>query len=332
MPRIGTVIREVYRRPGADELPGHLEQRYGIRVTQVTNLDGGVFKVERDGGPPWVARLHLSSRPPARTEADAEVLRFLERQGFPAERCAHPEPVSVLDGRAVLVTDFVPGQRPPGSPAIRRRLGDLLGRLCALPAAEPEAVRRPAGSLHHLPMFEGAPGQDLAAAAALLDDLDGRVPPQYRQVHDALREMLPLGDGAAGLPEAFIHPDPARSNVITDPGTPDPVLVDWTGAGTGPRLAALAVLLNSVAPQHVAEVLTGFRARTGDLTAEELDRLEGVLWIRPLWLACWQCWLAVVSAKVSRAFLPDREHITALAAAVRAAQPARAQERASGQA
>jgi hypothetical protein len=331
MPRIGTVIREVYRRPGADLLPGHLEQHYGIQITEVTRLDGGVFKVEHDGGPPWVARLHLSSRPLARTEADAEVLRFLERQGFPAERCAHPEPVSVLDGRAVLVTGFVPGQRPPGSPAIRRRLGDLLGRLCALPATESEAARRPAGSLHHLPMFEGAPGQDLAAAAALLDDLDGRVPPQYRQVHDTLRELLPLGDGAAGLPEAVIHPDPARSNII---GRPDPVLVDWTGAGTGPRLAALAVLLNSTAPRHVAEVLAGFRAHAGDLTAgdltagdltaEELDRLEGVLWIRPLWLACWQCWLAVVSAKVNRAFLPDREHITALAAAVRAAQPARA--------
>ena len=177
-----------------------------------------------------------------------------------------------------------------------------------------------AGALHHLPDYEGRPGQDLAAAAALLADLDGRVPPQYRQVYEALQELLPLGDGAQGLPETFIHPDPARSNVIAGPG--GPVLIDWTGAGTGPRLAALAVLVTSVAPQHVAEVLAGFRVHGGDLTAEELDRLEGVLWIRPLWLACWQCWLAVVSAKANRAFVPDREHITALAAAVRAAQPA----------
>jgi Ser/Thr protein kinase RdoA (MazF antagonist) len=319
MPRIGTVIREVYRRPGAELLPGHLEERYGIRVTAITRLDGGVAKVTHDGGPPWVARIYLSSRPAARTEADAEVLRFLERQGFPAERCADPEPVSVLDGRAVLVTEYVPGKRPPSSPATRRRLGDLLGRLCALPA-EAGAPRRAAGALHHLPDYEGRPGQDLAAAAALLADLDGRVPPQYRQVYEALQELLPLGDGARGLPETFIHPDPARSNVIAGPG--GPVLIDWTGAGTGPRLAALAVLLTSVAPQHVAEVLAGFRVHGGDLTAEELDRLEGVLWIRPLWLACWQCWLAVVSAKANRAFVPDREHITALAAAVRAAQPA----------
>jgi Ser/Thr protein kinase RdoA (MazF antagonist) len=318
MPRIGSVIREVYRRPGADLLPGHLEERYGIRVTATTRLDGRVFKVDHDGGPPWVARIYVSSRPVARTEADAEVLRFLERAGFPAERCAHPDPVSVLDGRAVLVTGFVAGKRPASTPATRRRLGDLLGRLGALPAAA-GAPQRPAGSLHHLPDYEGDPGQDLAAAAALLDDLDGRVPPQYRQVHAALRELLPLGDDARGLPEAFIHPDPARSNVIAGPG--GPVLVDWTGAGTGPRLAALAVLLSSVAPQHAGDVLAGFRAHGGDLTAEELDRLEGVLWIRPLWLACWQCWLAVVSARVSRAFVPDRAHITALAAAVRAAQP-----------
>ena len=82
--------------PGAELLPGHLEQHYGIRVTQVTRLDGGVAKVTHDGGPPWVARIYLVQLYwMARTEGDAEVLRFLERHGFPAERCAHPEPVSV---------------------------------------------------------------------------------------------------------------------------------------------------------------------------------------------------------------------------------------------
>ena len=129
MPRIGSVIREVYRRPGADLLPGHLQERYGIRVTATTRLDGGVFKVDYDGGPPWVARIYLSSRPVARTEADAEVLRFLERLGFPAERCAHPEPVSVLDGRAVLVTGFVAGKRPPSTPATRRRISSKIGSI-----------------------------------------------------------------------------------------------------------------------------------------------------------------------------------------------------------
>ena len=37
MPRIGTVIREVYHRPGA-ALPAHLEDHYGIRVTGTARL------------------------------------------------------------------------------------------------------------------------------------------------------------------------------------------------------------------------------------------------------------------------------------------------------
>jgi hypothetical protein len=49
----------------------------------------------------------------------------------------------------------------------------------------------------------------------------------------------------------------------------------------------------------------------------ELDRVEGVLWIRPLWLAAWQCWLAVVSAKVTH--VPDGRRIAAVAASVRQA-------------
>src|SRR6516165_3853812 len=124
MPRIGTVIGDVYRRPGADALPAHLEDHYGIRVAGMTKLATGVFRVHRDNGPPWVARMSLTSRPLGRTVQDAEVLRFLERRQFPAERCAHPKPVTTLGDRAVLVTGYVAGQRPPSDPATRRKLGD----------------------------------------------------------------------------------------------------------------------------------------------------------------------------------------------------------------
>jgi Ser/Thr protein kinase RdoA (MazF antagonist) len=312
--RIGTVIRDTYRQPGSDALPGHLEDRYGIRVATVTRLDAGVFRVERREGPPWVARLFVAARPLARTEEDAEVLRFLERRGFPAERCAHPEPVSSLDGRAVLVTTHVAGRRPPSSPATRRRLGDLLGWLHTM-ATEAGPTERPAGSLHHLPQYEGGPGQDLAAAAALLADLEGRVPAEHRQLYELIGALLPGGDDCHGLPEAFLHPDPVRNNVIVTPA--GPVLVDWAGAGRGPRLASLAALLHTVGPAHAGEALAGYRRHT-DLTAEELDRLEGALWIRPLWLAAWQCWLVCVSAKVNRAFVPDPDYIVALAGQVRA--------------
>jgi hypothetical protein len=49
-----------------------------------------------------------------------------------------------------------------------------------------------------------------------------------------------------------------------------------------------------------------------------MDRLEGVLWVRALWLASWQCWLAVVSSKVTSAFVPDGARIAAIASRARA--------------
>jgi Ser/Thr protein kinase RdoA (MazF antagonist) len=314
MPRIGTVIREVYRRPGADALPAHLEDRYGIRVTATARLNAGVFRVERADGPPWVARLFLSGRPVCRAEEDAEMLRFLGRRGFPAERCAHAEPVSALGGRAVLVTEFVAGTRPPRTAAAHRALGDLLGRLHTMPV-EPGPAQRPGGALHHLPDYEGDPGRDLAAAAALLADLGGRVPDQHRDLYERIQKLLPEADDGRGLTEAFCHPDPVRDNVILTRG--GPVFVDWTGAGRGPRLASLAGLLHTAGPEGAAAVLAGYRRHT-DLTAAELGRLEGVLWIRPLWLAAWQCWLTCVSPGAHQAFVPDRDYIEALAGRVRA--------------
>ena len=284
----------------------------------MTKLAPGVLRVDRRDGAPWVARMQVLGRPPGRAAGDAEVLRFLERQDFPAERCAHADPVSELDGRAVLVTEFVAGGSWRGTTAAWRRLGAMVGRLATMETPDGPA-RRPAGSLHHLPQYEGGPDQDLAAAAAMLADLDGRVPAEHAETYAALRGLLDRGDDCRGLPEAFIHPDPAHVNVIT--AGAGMVLVDWTGAGRGARLASLAVLLQCAGPRYAAGVMRGYREYQ-ELTAEELGRLDGVLWIRPLWLAAWQCWLAVVSARVNRAHVPDAARIAALAEAVRASAAA----------
>jgi len=66
MPRIGTVIRDVYRRPGAGALPAHLEDHYGIRVAAMTKLDTGVFRVERDDGPPLAGLRVVQGKPGVR--------------------------------------------------------------------------------------------------------------------------------------------------------------------------------------------------------------------------------------------------------------------------
>ena len=296
-------------------MPAHLEDRYGIIVDKATKLGPDVYRVDRRDGPAWVARAHLTARPAERARDDAEVLWLLARRGVPAERCAHPEPVSELGGRAILVTEFVPGRPWQARPAPARELGRLLGEIHSL-VTEDGPSRRAAGSLHHLPAYEGGPDQDLAAASALLADLDGRVPAVHLQVYESLQELMGRGDDCRGLPESFIHPDPVPANAIASEA--GPVLVDWTGAGRGPRLASLAVLLQTCGPQDVPGVMRGY-AEHQKLTAEELDRLEGVLWIRPLWLAAWQCFLTVVSAKVNRAHVPDGARISALAASVREA-------------
>jgi hypothetical protein len=82
----------------------------------------------------------------SRVEGDAEILRFLASHDFPAERIAHDEPVSVLNGSGVIVTEFVEGGRTIDDPALNVpptwfELASLLGRLHSLPA-EGGAVAR----------------------------------------------------------------------------------------------------------------------------------------------------------------------------------------------
>ena len=105
--------------PAAERLLVHLRERYGIGAVVATRLSVHktyVFRVDRKDGDPWVARVFPPARPRAGVEGDAAILRFLERQGYPAERVAVDDPVSEFDGSAVLVTRFV-----DGTPASRQR-------------------------------------------------------------------------------------------------------------------------------------------------------------------------------------------------------------------
>jgi Ser/Thr protein kinase RdoA (MazF antagonist) len=273
------------------QLRDHLASAYGIEVTGTAALDDGVFRVDRAGGPPWVALAFRAGRPVARAEGDAAVLGFLEGAGFPAERCAHPAPVSETGGRAVLVTTFVSGAPARHDAPTHRALGDLLGQLHALPIPHGGPVARPAGSLHHDPRHEGGPGEDLASAAAYLASIESRVPPAGRPAFDQLRAGVAAADPCDDLPVAIVHPDPVVKNAIDT--TDGPALVDWTAAGVGPRVTSLAVLLQSVAASPggvdlaaVEPVVDGYRAHVA-LEPDELARLDPALAIRQLWLASW---------------------------------------------
>jgi Ser/Thr protein kinase RdoA (MazF antagonist) len=295
---VGAAMRRLYAPRAHGRLADHVAARWGVEVTRVTPLEIGVYRVDRRAGPPWVARVFLPERPLAR--AEAEVLAFLAGTGLPAERPAAPDPVSVMDGQPVVVTELVEGRVPDASVATLESIADLTGRLHALPPA-PGAPSRPGGSLRHVPGYERLPGEDLVLAAALLDDMDGRIPADRRRPYERLRTAVAAADDCAGLPAALVHPDPVRKNAIVGPDGV-PVLVDWAGTVRGPRVASLAVLLVEALSTggwdraRVRAIMAAYGRHVSPSPAERA-RLGAAVLIRRLWLAAWQYWVGAAMGR-----------------------------------
>src|SRR5690349_5458734 len=168
--------------PSAGRLLAHLADRYGIHAVGATRLSVHktyIFRIDRTDGDPWIARAFPPARPRRGVEGDAAILRFLEQQGYPAERLPVEDPVSDLDGSSVLVTRCLEGDHLPDTAEKFAMMGDLLGRLHALPYDE--SVSRPGGSSGEDPSREGAPRQDLLAALSFLDAVDTKVASGERQ-------------------------------------------------------------------------------------------------------------------------------------------------------
>ncbi|MBK5221306.1 MAG: hypothetical protein JJE52_00195 [Acidimicrobiia bacterium] len=108
-------------------------------------------------------------------------------------------------------------------------------------------------------------------------------------------------------------------------GHDGPVAIQWRAAGRGPRLADLAYLMwgTWLNAEWIDAAVSAYR-RHVELTDEELDRLEGVMHVRPLYLACFD-WRRSLesghqpSSSDGWANQPDPEYISAAAAATRAA-------------
>jgi Ser/Thr protein kinase RdoA (MazF antagonist) len=263
-------------------LAAHLAGAYDISVSGIGTLDSGVFRVDRSDGPSWVARVFPPARALEGVEGDAAILRGLERAGFPAERCAHPNATSIFEEQAVLVSEFVepaPALRPGRTAAI---LGALLGRL----HANPGSGLREGGAWHHL-SFVGGPREEIAAARERLEDAQSRVGlrelEEYHRVCDAVEAL----DDCHDLTHAFVHPDFVSVNAIP---TADErlVIVDWTGAGRGPRLWSLGFLLWACGnrPRLVDAAVSRYR-RHVTLEPDELARLAGAIRARAVTLECW---------------------------------------------
>ena len=290
-------MRAVYGPRGAEDIATHLSASYGVEVSGTEPLDNGVFRVERADQEDWVARVFLPERGESRVRHDADLLRTLENEGLPAERLAAEEPVTLMGDRPVLVTRFIPGKNPGKSKRDLVAVADTLGRLLTL--APPSTD--PGGSLHHVPGYEGLPSEDLRLAADLLDDLDPADVGKGREVFAALREVVEGADDLSDLPRGLIHPDPAAVNQILS-ADKTVQLIDWSGAGVGPRLYSIAQVLDqsATAKGHdrtkLAAAVAAFSAHV-TLTEDEVTRLGAASRIRILWLAAWNLWVKVVRGK-----------------------------------
>lgn len=266
-----------------------------VAATKTSRHNGHVFRVDRRGGEPWIARVFPPARPRAGVEGDAAILRFLARQDYPAERLATEDAVSELAGAWVLVTRFVDGEPLPAGAEKIGMMGDLLGRLHAL--APDESVSRPGGGGGDDPRREGHPRQDLLAALSFLDAVGTKVTAAHRERFEQLRDQVRSADDGDGLPAALIH-----GNLLHDPDHAlltgqGPVAINWKSAGRGPRLADIAYLLwgaNWIGPDGVGAAVDAYR-RHVELTDDELHRLEAVMYLRPLYLVCFDYRRAVMN-------------------------------------
>jgi hypothetical protein len=85
-------IERMYSRSGTESLPSHLEGRYGIQVAGLTELDLGVFRVDRHDGPSWLARVFPAVRPIEEAKGDAAMLW-----------CCELDTADVLDRKAQVL-------------------------------------------------------------------------------------------------------------------------------------------------------------------------------------------------------------------------------------
>jgi len=303
-----------------ERLRRFLEKNYQVEIASLTRLDRGVYRAERSPGPSWVVRIFPEERELERARGDAAVLQFLAAQDFPSERCAAAEPVTNPAKRGVLVTEFEEGAPADNGVVNSRWLGSVSGWLHTLrPRAEP--LLRPAGALHIIDPNGGLPADEIRRALAWLEELEGSVPPKAKAAFLHLREHLSTADDASDLPVALIHPDAVVRNVIETHGH-QMRLVDWTGAGTGPRAWALAWTIWACAfageqwsPEQVRAAVEGYRAKI-ELEPDEIDRLPELMAVRPMVLAAFRIRRFIKAGKSLNGhewWWPDENYTAAIA-------------------
>jgi Ser/Thr protein kinase RdoA (MazF antagonist) len=273
-----------FRIKGIATLAPHLNDTYGVDVAAMTELDLGVLRIDRHDGPSWVARVFPTARRVEDVRRDATMLDHLERGGFPAERNAAPEPVSIHEEQAVLVTEFIHGDRPKSGGHTFAWLGGLLG---ALHSREVPDIA-PGGGWHHL-VSSGTPRDEVRALQKMLDVRGSTVASSDRKAFTALVNEVAALDTCDDLRHCFVHPDMVPANAIEkDDGSL--AIVDWANAGRGPRLWSLGMSLFAAGARdlRLVEKFASRYVRWTSLEPEESERLDGAIMARPLTIHGWE--------------------------------------------
>jgi Ser/Thr protein kinase RdoA (MazF antagonist) len=272
-----------------------LEREVGLTIERLTPFvelpERAIYRADSSGGPSLIVRVFPPSRPVERVRGDFAILEHAVSSAIPAER---PVAVAQLDDRGVLITEHVNGRPLTRTAATLRQLGEIAGRLSAwVPVPDHPYLSRRAGSL---------PVEDLAYARAELDSVRAAVPAIEGARFESLAAALEATHDCEDLPRALIHPDCQLTNAIAD-DKERIVMIDWDGAGVGPRLVSLGLVLYSAVVQAPGErhapadlesrsldlarvdpIMEGF-VRYGSFAARELDRLADLIRFRALAIA-----------------------------------------------
>jgi Ser/Thr protein kinase RdoA (MazF antagonist) len=134
----------------------------------------------------------------------------------------------------------------------------------------------------------GQPTDEVRACVSLLDAAASRVVGPEQALFERVRQAASQAEDCRHLPHAFTHPDFNPANAITSTAGRT-TLVDWTGAGRGPRLWSLAFLLwaaGAAGLRSVDAVICAY-AQHVRLEKNEFDHLAGAIAARPVIFTCW---------------------------------------------
>ncbi len=295
----------------------HLQERCSLTVVDVASVDQDVFTVTtKETDRPLVARIFCQPGVDGYIHDLAQLLTHLREHGFPAEECSELWPVSKfqdIDG-CVMLTKFASGVAPPRNKETFYRLGKLMGKLHNIPIPDKLANHR-AGGWHHVTL-PGGITDECAAVLGMMEKFGTGKPDSENVRHiSKLREALTEVHTACldELPLSLVHPDLVPSNIIAEAGTGQYdkwTVVDWAGAGVGPRMPALGFLLAVAASRGtfglVNIVMKGYMESGARLEPVELGQcLPICMYERILILRCWEVAMGRTEPEVVATELPS---------------------------